>query len=68
MLLSNLLILATAALGAVVQYDDTQYDGLQYDSAEYDSVQYDDDQSNAQSILFPVVGHLTRPKNSVGLI
>ncbi|EFY89822.1 hypothetical protein MAC_04031 [Metarhizium acridum CQMa 102] len=54
MLLGNLLILASAALGAVVQYDDTQYDaaeydeGIQYDAAEYDSIQYDDTQSIAR--------------------
>lgn len=58
MLVANLLLLATAALGAVVPYDNTQYDGT-----EYDGIQYDD----AQFPPPPAVRHLTPLNGRIGL-
>lgn len=52
MLFANLLVLATAALGAVINYD----------GAEYDDGQYDD-----QFLIGPPVGRLTPIQNNLGL-
>ncbi|KAK8931686.1 hypothetical protein VCV18_000212 [Metarhizium anisopliae] len=35
MLVANLLLLATTALGAVVPYDSAEHEGIQYDDTQY---------------------------------
>lgn len=51
MLVANLLLLATTALGAVVPYDSAEHEGIQYDDTQYTQA---------------AVSHLTPLKGSAG--